>query len=612
MQPMEGVTARLSPSTANSEAMASVPDVSAGRHDVAAGLKRGFSAGWQRTLLVAPGLTLVVLFLLVPLIWLIGDSFTHWTSILGAPRWNGLATWRSLLGDPTFHLALRHTLIWAALSATIPPVLGLAVAMLLFQVGGWPTTIARTGLIIPLLLPPAVVATIWSMLYDPLLGPIDTALNAVGFGHVAFLSSPTLSLGSILITAIWSSIGISVIIIGAALASIEGEYLLLAQAEGASWWQQVRRVLLPAVRRPTALAMILTMVLASQVFDLLWVLTIPANASAVDMLPYDMYQRAFLNSGTVSQAAAEACVQVGIGLLLTLGIFLVGRPDMQGMTGRNGQADNSSTAWGRIAALAIALVVAAPVLWTLTTAFVPTGRATLGELVPSWPLYIESFSDAWNGGIGAGVANSLVIAVLVVLLTCGLGLGVAFFLSMQASSSWMRRAVIGLLLATMLQPGEPFLIPLYRLLDDIGLLGSVTGLILVETARTLPFTILLLAMFLRSVNREVLSAAEMDAGRGFRLLVSVMVPLCLRALAAAALWTFISSWSEFTLPTILMNGSSWVTAPLALRAFAGAGAVPFNLLAAGCLLVIAPVVILLLALGSPAGRSLRTAARGLA
>ena len=96
------------------------------------------------------------------------------------------------------------------------------------------------------------------------------------------------------------------------------------------------------------------------------------------------------------------------------------------------------------------------------------------------------------------------------------------------------------------------------------------------------------------------------------MLLQVVAPMTAPIAAAVALWVFVTSWSEATLPNILLTNSSVVTAPMALKSFAGNHDTQFNLLAAGTLLLVLPVVALLLAAYGPAARGLRVAGRALA
>jgi ABC-type glycerol-3-phosphate transport system permease component len=166
------------------------------------------------------------------------------------------------------------------------------------------------------------------------------------------------------------------------------------------------------------------------------------------------------------------------------------------------------------------------------------------------------------------------------------------------------------LVFALLLPGEPYLIPLFYLVQELPI-GDVAGLVLAESARELPFAILLLWIFISALPSDVVGAAELEAGRGARMIARIIVPLTAPVAVAVGLWVFITSWSEAKLPTILLNNSTLAPAPVALQSFAGTADTQINQLAAGSLLVIAPVLLVLLIAYGPAANGLSMAARRL-
>ena len=95
------------------------------------------------------------------------------------------------------------------------------------------------------------------------------------------------------------------------------------------------------------------------------------------------------------------------------------------------------------------------------------------------------------------------------------------------------------------------------------------------------------------------------------MLAHIVAPLTLPIGVAVAVWVFVTSWSETTLPNILLNGSAVQTAPVALSTFAGRADTEINLLGAGSLLLVAPVLIVLVMAYGPAAHGLRIASRSL-
>lgn len=562
-------------------------------------------------LFLGPALVLIAVFLVWPLIWIIAVSFTTWNGY-GQIRFVGLGTWSGLLSDPTFPPVLQHSLLWMGLAATVPVILGFFLAIIFNRAGGVGAA-GRAILIIPLLLPPAVVAVTWQIIYNPNYGPINSILRSIRLGNVQpdWLGSLNLAFWSLCLVGLWSSVGISVLIFTAAIRSIDRSYFDLARVEGAGFWQELRTIVIPACRRSAALTIIITVVVTSQVFDLLYVLTNGGPAGATMMLPLDMYLRAFTGLANVSQGVAEAGLQVGIGIVLAILAVAVSGTH-PGMAGEGEYSPIRPSRLYMAAAGLLGLVTITPLFWDVIASFTRGRAAALNPFAITWPPAFSAFATAWNDGIGSGLGQSAAIAVIVVAVTLAVSFPAAFQLSNPRMNRYLRGAVLVILIVTLLQPGEAYLIPLFYLLQQIGLGNTLAGLVLSEIARELPFTILLLWVFMRALPDEVMGAAVLETGRGFKLLWRVVAPLSAPAAAAAALWVFVSSWSEFTLPTVLLSNSPVQTAPMALRAFAGTHDTQFNLLAAGTLLVVIPVVVVLALAYGPAARGLRTAGRALA
>lgn len=573
---------------------------------------------WERVfgrieplIFTGPAVALVAIFLLWPLLWTVGMSFTSWDG-LGPIHWAGAGTWTSLFSDPAFVTALEHSAIWIALSATVPVTLGFLLAVLFSRSGPIIGPLARAVAVVPLLLPATVVAVTWKIIYNPAYGPLDGVLGSLGLPQPDWLGSINLAFWSVCIVGVWSSVGLSVLLFTAALRSIDATYFDQAKVEGASFLQEARAVLIPACVRTAGLALIVTVVITSQVADLLYVLTNGGPGNATVMLPLDMFGRVFFGTSlNVSQGIAEAAIQVGIGLLLAWGAMWLSTRH-PGMAGEGEYDRGAAKPIASLLAAIVALLLVLPLGWDLIAAFANKQASVLSPLAVHWPPVSDPFASAWNAGIGSGLGQSAVIAAVVVILTLAVSLPAGFWLATSRASGWIRGVILAVLVVTLLQPGEATLIPLFYLLQQLGLGDTAIGLVLTEAAREIPFATLLLWISMRALPADIIGAGELDAGRGFRLLLRVVAPLAAPAAAATSLWVFITSWSEYTLPTILLSNSTLVTAPMALRAFAGTHDTEFNLLAAGTLLLIAPVIVLLVLAYGPAARGLRTAGRSLA
>lgn len=159
-----------------------------------------------------------------------------------------------------------------------------------------------------------------------------------------------------------------------------------------------------------------------------------------------------------------------------------------------------------------------------------------------------------------------------------------------------KQAGMQALLVTQMFPATLMLVPLYSILQMLGLLNNLGGLVLVYATSSLPFCIWMLKGYFDTLPRELEEAAIMDGASPWQVFVKVVLPLARPALAVTALFSFMTAWNEFILAATLLNDPSWFTLPVALQRYVGEYKVEWGKFAAGALIVSAPVMALFFAL----------------
>jgi arabinogalactan oligomer / maltooligosaccharide transport system permease protein len=152
------------------------------------------------------------------------------------------------------------------------------------------------------------------------------------------------------------------------------------------------------------------------------------------------------------------------------------------------------------------------------------------------------------------------------------------------------------LLVTQMFPATLMMVPLYSILQKLGLLDSLSGLVMVYATSSLPFCVWMLKGYFDTIPRELEEAAVMDGANHFQVFWKVVLPLTRPALAVTALFSFMTAWNEFILAATLLNDQSLFTLPVALQRFVGEYKVEWGKFAAGALIVSAPVMALFFAL----------------
>jgi multiple sugar transport system permease protein len=149
--------------------------------------------------------------------------------------------------------------------------------------------------------------------------------------------------------------------------------------------------------------------------------------------------------------------------------------------------------------------------------------------------------------------NSFIIAIGETLIVMLAGVPAAYALARHEFRG--RKVFLDLILITQMFSPVVLLIPLFRLYNEMGLLGTLQGVILAGSAFTLPFSIWLLTGFFRSIPVEIEEAARIDGYGRFGILMRIVLPLSIPGLVATAVYAFIIGWNEFIFAVTFLPGT---------------------------------------------------------
>ena len=141
-------------------------------------------------------------------------------------------------------------------------------------------------------------------------------------------------------------------------------------------------------------------------------------------------------------------------------------------------------------------------------------------------------------------------------------------------------------------PATLLLMPLYVLLDRLGLLSSLTGLVLVYSTTAMPFCVWTLKGYFDSLPRELEEAARMDGASSWGVFFRIVLPLCRPGLAVTALFSFMTAWNEFILASMFLTDQRSYTLPVLLKSTVGDFSAQWGVFAAGAILTSIPVMAL--------------------
>ena len=243
-----------------------------------------------------------------------------------------------------------------------------------------------------------------------------------------------------------------------------------------------------------------------------------------------------------------------------------------------------------------AVVMIVPMLYMVSTAFM--GQTYVLELPPTFipkEPTLQNFVDAWqSNNFSLYFGNSLVVAVSTTLLSVLISSMFAY--SLARFKFIGREMLFYAIMLTLMIPSLMLIIPQFMLAKALGLMDSLTGLVLVYVAMNIPLNVFLLRGFFEQLPRDLEEAVLIDGGGYWTIFFRIALPLSTPALATVAIFTFLAAWDEFTWALTVINNPLKRTLPIAIAAFQGEHLTQWGLVFAASLIAIAPVIVVFITL----------------
>lgn len=244
--------------------------------------------------------------------------------------------------------------------------------------------------------------------------------------------------------------------------------------------------------------------------------------------------------------------------------------------------------------LIYAVVIAYPLLWMVVSSF----KSSTEIFADPWGLpstwLVQNYAQAWDKGISDYFLNSVIVTIastlgtVVIAALCSYG--------MVRMSSRLADVVLVLAMGGLVVAPQVSLIPLYRLLDSMGLLNTSWAMILPYVAFRLPMAILLIRSVFLGIPRELVDAATIDGCRSVGVLRHVYIPLSKSVLTTAAVLTGYFAWNEFLFAIVFIDQDSLRTIPAGLMSFRDALSTEWGVLLAGLTIAALPIVVVFILL----------------
>lgn len=244
-----------------------------------------------------PALIFYGIFVIYPVFWSFYISLTNWDGLSSKYDFVGLRNYIDFFKDPVSLLALINNVKIMIFELIFPIGIGLGLALFLNRnMNSMLKTVLRAMFYSPSILPLVGVALIWAWMYNPVFGVVNEILRYIGLGNLArgWLSDPKTALYAVIVTMIWQSVGLPMILFLAALQEIPQELIEAAKVDGASYFQSLRFVTLPLLREAFIIVISLTIINSLRTFDLIYNMTWGGPGRATQVLATWMYFNTFV------------------------------------------------------------------------------------------------------------------------------------------------------------------------------------------------------------------------------------------------------------------------------------------------------------------------------
>lgn len=595
---------------------------------------------------VLPMTILMVGLILWPFIDAIILSTTAFNYLTGETVYVGFRNYQRLLEDSDYLLTMENTIRFTAWSLLVKFIAGMSIAMILNSRVPWRGVIT-TIMLLPWIIPEIVTALAWKSIYDPIFGGLNPILAGAGLidRPVGWLSEPDLAMPSIIAVNVWKGIPFYTLLLLAGLKAIDVSQLEAAEVDGASAVQRFRHVTLPGMRYVIIVVLLLSFISTFNQFGLIYLMTQGGPGGATRLYSILAYEKAIASL----QYGPGSAIALSVAPLMALLIWLLARfmrreertvptgqsPSIGAHVGRGFSRlfsslldvifwpfDQLVQALGRLgttllasipvrpgrrggvmqerqmrvgtglrvlALVPILLFVLFPFYWIIVTALKTTPQISERRSI-FWPdpFTLEQFTTlVWNTPFLTWFVNSIFVA------TASTVVSVSFAALAAYALTRLRFAGSGLLttfiLITYLLPATLIFIPLYQILNDLGIINTYGALIATYPTILMPFATWVLIGYFRSIPVDLEEAAMIDGANRFQAFWTITLPLAAPALLSVTLFAFTNAWNEFLFAFVFITSASLRTLPIGLQTMVVGDLLPWGQLMAASLLTAIPV-----------------------
>lgn len=267
------------------------------------------------SLFLLPSLMGFLVFIIYPVFYSLGVSFTDW-DLINPMKFVGIKNYQSLVNDSTFWKSLKNTFLFIIGYLPSVMIIGLLVALLLNSKLCL-KPVFRGGYFLPVVTSWVAVSLVWKWLFNPKYGLINYFLTMIGLHGPNWLNDPKTAMLAIIITSVWKDIGFIMVLYLGGLQNISVSLYEAADIDGADKWHQFWKITLPMLKQTTFFVSMISLINSFQVFDQVNIMTAGGPGDATTVLVQNIYNSAFKYS-EMGYAAAMSWILFLIILVVSV------------------------------------------------------------------------------------------------------------------------------------------------------------------------------------------------------------------------------------------------------------------------------------------------------
>lgn len=272
------------------------------------------------TLFLLPAFAFLTFGFLIPFGWNVVLSFQEWSGFEPA-RFVGFQNFTGAFRDPVFRISVRNSVIIGLGITVFAVAIGVVLALLIYRMRRREGAVYRLVIFMPSMIPITIIGLLFTFIFNPDMGMLNQLLRLLGFSNLtmAWLENKTTVLVCLIAVGVWRIMGITMMLVYAALQAVPPSLLGAGLMDGASYRQQVFYILLPLVRSTVRLAALFTLLQSFRTYDLVYLMTRGGPANASKTVPIYMDQVAF----QYSEFGYSSAMGLVMALVVVLCILLV-------------------------------------------------------------------------------------------------------------------------------------------------------------------------------------------------------------------------------------------------------------------------------------------------